>query len=63
MRVLRVTPWVCPDTKGGGQYHVHAMSRDQAAMGHDTTVLTTRVDESLPRVKILCSHQSGIIQL
>jgi len=27
------------------------MSRDQAAMGHDVTVLTTRVDESLPRVE------------
>nr|WP_066414387.1 hypothetical protein [Halorubrum aethiopicum] len=45
MRILRVAPWIYPDTKGGGDYHVHAMSRDQAAMGHDVTVLTTRADE------------------
>jgi len=50
MRILRVTPWIYPDTKGGGDYHVHAMSRDQAAMGHDVTVLTTREDDSLSRV-------------
>jgi hypothetical protein len=54
MRILRVAPWIYPDTKGGGDYHVHAMSRNQAAMGHDVTVLTTREDESLPRVE---SHQ------
>jgi glycogen synthase len=42
MRILRVTSWIYPDTKSGGDYHVHAMSRDQAAMGHDVTVLTTR---------------------
>lgn len=29
-----------PDVNGGGPYHVHAMSRDQAAMGHDVTVVT-----------------------
>ena len=51
MRILRVAPWIYPDTKGGGEYHVHAMSRDQAAMGHDVTVLTTREDESLPRIE------------
>ncbi|MDZ5810527.1 glycosyltransferase family 4 protein [Halorubrum sp. AD140] len=51
MRILRVAPWIYPDTKGGGDYHVHAMSRDQAAMGHDVTVLTTRADPSLPRVE------------
>ena len=51
MRILRVAPWIYPDTKGGGDYHVHAMSRDQAAMGHDVTVLTTREDDSLPRVE------------
>lgn len=51
MRILRVAPWIYPDTKGGGDYHVHAMSRDQAAMGHDVTVLTTWEDESLPRVE------------
>jgi len=51
MRILRVAQHLYPDTKGGGQYHVHAISRDQAAMGHDVTVLTTRVDESLPQVE------------
>lgn len=51
MRILRVAPWLYPDTKGGGDYHVHAMSRDQAAMGHDVTVLTTRADPSLPQIE------------
>lgn len=40
MRILRVAQTVYPDVKGGGAYHVHAMSRDQAAMGHDVIVLT-----------------------
>jgi len=44
MRILRVAQHLYPDTKGGGQYHVHAMSRDQAAMGHDVTVLMTRAE-------------------
>jgi len=51
MRILRVAPWLYPDTKGGGQYHVHALSRDQAAMGHDVTVVTIRHDESLSQVE------------
>lgn len=41
MRILWVAPWICPDTKDGGDYHVYAMLRDQATMGHDVTVLTT----------------------
>lgn len=48
MRVLRVAQKLYPEVPGGGTYHVHAMSRDQAAMGHDVTVLTVS-DESLPR--------------
>lgn len=40
MRILRVAQKLYPDVKGGGPYHVHAMSRDQVAMGHDVTVLT-----------------------
>lgn len=40
MRILRVAQKLYPDVKGGGAYHAHAMSRDQAAMGHDVTVLT-----------------------
>ncbi|EMA32754.1 glycosyltransferase family 4 protein [Haloarcula japonica] len=49
MRILRVAQNLYPEVPGGGTYHVHAMSRDQAAMGHDVTVLTVSDDESLPR--------------
>jgi len=51
MRILRVAQTVYPDVKGGGAYHVHAMSRDQAGMGHDVTVLTVRTDPELPDVE------------
>jgi glycogen(starch) synthase len=40
MRILRVAQRTYPEVAGGGAYHVHAMSRDQAAMGHEVTVLT-----------------------
>jgi glycogen(starch) synthase len=40
MRILRVAQKTYPEVTGGGAYHVHAMSRDQAARGHDVTVLT-----------------------
>jgi glycogen(starch) synthase len=40
MNILRVAQKLYPDVTGGGPYHVHAMSRDQAARGHDVTVLT-----------------------
>ena len=49
MRILRVAQKLYPEYPGGGPYHVHAMSRDQAALGHDVTVLTVSEDESLPR--------------
>lgn len=49
MRILRVAQNLYPEVPGGGTYHVHAMSRDQAAMGHDVTVLTVSDDEGLPR--------------
>ena len=52
MRILRVAQKLYPAVKGGATYHVHAMSRDQAAMGHDVTVLTVRHDASLPAVEI-----------
>ncbi len=51
MRILRVTQKTYPDVKGGAPYHTHAMSRDQAAMGHDVTLLTVRQDDSLPHVE------------
>lgn len=50
MRILRLAQHLYPDTKGGGQYHVHALSRDQAALGHEVTVLTTNVGD-LPTVE------------
>jgi hypothetical protein len=40
-----------PDVPGGGTYHVHAMSRDQAAMGHEVTVLTIAAEPDLPHVE------------
>ena len=51
MRILRVAQKCYPDVTGGGPYHVHAMSRDQAAMGHDVTVLTVRSDPTDPHVE------------
>ena len=51
MRILRVAQKTYPDVKGGGPYHTYAMSRDQAAMGHDVTVLTVRTDPSLPHIE------------
>jgi len=44
LRILRVAQKVYPDVAGGGAYHVHALSRDQAAMGHDVTVLAVAPD-------------------
>lgn len=49
MNILRVAQKVYPDVTGGGAYHVHALSRDQAALGHDVTVLTVRRDDSASR--------------
>ncbi|MFC6614892.1 glycosyltransferase family 4 protein [Halopenitus salinus] len=49
MKILRVSHWLYPDEIGGGEYHVHAMSRDQAAMGHDVTVL--KVTDDVETVK------------
>jgi len=49
MRILRVSQNLYPEITGGAAYHVHAISRDQAAMGHDVTVLTISENGSLPR--------------
>ena len=51
MKILRVAQKLYPEVKGGGPYHIHAMSRDQASLGHDVTVLTVRQDDSLPHVE------------
>ncbi|WP_415380100.1 glycosyltransferase family 4 protein [Halosimplex sp. TS25] len=48
MRILRVAQTVYPDVKGGGAYHVHALSRDQAAMGHEVTLVTIRRNSGIP---------------
>ncbi len=51
MRILRVAQQLYPEHTGGGAYHIHALSRDQAAMGHDVTVVTVSTDRSLPAVE------------
>ena len=51
MRILRVAQKLYPEVPGGGTYHVHAMSRDQAAMGHEVTVLTIRRDSETPSIE------------
>ena len=51
MRILRVTQKTYPDVKGGAPYHTHAMSRDQAEMGHHVTLLTVRQDPELPHIE------------
>jgi glycosyltransferase involved in cell wall biosynthesis len=49
MRILRVAQDIYPDTVGGAPYHIHALSRDQAEMGHDVTVLTVSDGTDKPR--------------
>jgi glycogen(starch) synthase len=51
MRILRVAQKIYPEIKGGGPYHVHAMSRDQAAMGHDVTVLSVDQTTEKPHIE------------
>lgn len=49
LRILRVTSSTYPEVVGGVGLHVHHLSRVQAAMGHDVTVLTSdNEDRSLP---------------
>jgi len=50
VQILRVAQKLYPSVTGGGAYHVHALSRDQAAMGHDVTVLTVVQDGESPGV-------------
>ncbi|MDG5761756.1 glycosyltransferase family 4 protein [Natronococcus sp. A-GB1] len=56
LRILRVAQTIYPDVKGGGAYHVHALSRDQAALGHDVTVLTVRHDPTAPHLEKRCGY-------
>jgi glycosyltransferase involved in cell wall biosynthesis len=48
MRILRVAQDIFPDVVGGAPYHIHALSRDQAARGHEVTVLTVSDDVDRP---------------
>ena len=56
LRILRVAQTIYPDVKGGGAYHVHALSRDQAALGHDVTVVTVRHDPTAPHLEERCGY-------
>ncbi len=50
LRILRIAASTYPEVVGGVGLHVHHMSRVQAEMGHDVTVLTSdNGDRSLPR--------------
>ncbi|MFB6283430.1 MAG: glycosyltransferase family 4 protein [Halobacteria archaeon] len=57
MRILRVAQKVYPDVPGGGPYHVHALSRDQAEMGHDVTVLTVTEDPEKPETELRSGYK------
>lgn len=48
MRILRVAQDIFPEVVGGGSYHAHALSRDQATRGHEVTVLTVSDDVTEP---------------
>jgi len=48
--VLRIVTDAYPEVMGGGALHAHLMSKRQAEMGHDVTVLTSdHGDTTLPR--------------
>lgn len=50
LRILRVVQSTYPEVIGGIGIHVHDMSRKQAELGHEVTVLTSdNGDRSLPR--------------
>ncbi|MFC7008603.1 glycosyltransferase family 4 protein [Halalkalicoccus salilacus] len=51
MRILRIAQKIYPESKGGGAYHVHAMSRDQATMGHEVTVVTVDTSSEEPHLE------------
>ncbi|WP_128478759.1 glycosyltransferase family 4 protein [Halorussus pelagicus] len=53
LRILRVTSDIHPEVPGGLGLHVHSLSKKQAEMGHDVTVLTSdHGDRSLPRTAV-----------
>ena len=51
--ILRVATDLYPDILGGGALHAHELSRVQAEMGHDVTVLTSdHGDRNAPRREV-----------
>jgi len=51
LNILRIATDLYDDVTGGGAIHAHAMSKYQAAWGHEVTVLTSdHGDQSLPDV-------------
>ncbi len=53
LRILRVVQSVYPEVVGGIGLHVSTMSKLQAEMGHDVTILTSdNGDRSLPREEV-----------
>lgn len=52
LQILRVARAIYPESVGGGAIHVHSMSKRQAELGHEVTILTTdHGDRSLPRTE------------
>lgn len=50
--ILRVARAIYPESMGGGSIHVHEISKQQAEMGHNVTVVTSdRGNSTLPRVE------------
>jgi glycosyltransferase involved in cell wall biosynthesis len=50
LRILRVTGGLYPEIMGGMYLHAHSLSKLQAQMGHEVTVLTSDLgDRTLPR--------------
>ena len=50
LSILRISTDTYPDVLGGGALHAHEMSRLQAEMGHDVTLLTSdHGDSEQPR--------------
>lgn len=47
MRIAQVSPWFYPHL-GGVESHVHSLSRELAARGHEVTVVTARHTSSAP---------------
>jgi len=42
MKILRIAGELYPEIIGGLSIHVHEMSKMQAEMGHDVTIITQR---------------------